>query len=1053
MNVIKPRGLGIIHKVYPDPPKAFLSIGILGFVDFRQPQAFLPDTEMWPFTKTALPDNTPLDLGMPKVFAEVLVFGKASPKGGAAVPAMAVEFALGAIRKRAIVFGDRYWRLGAAQLRPTPPKPFVEMPIDYAHAFGGPDFAKNPVGKGFAAEQRTRAGEVVELPNVEMPERPVVSAADHPEPHGFGPLDIAWSQRAAKAGTFNQNWVKSRFPANPVDQDPTINNAAPPDQWSEKWFSGDEPFAFSGMHPDYDGYNGRLPGMRTRAFIRQTQPDGATALLEVMLHAETVFLFPTDLKGIILYRGRAPAADASGRDITDLMIAYERLADEPRPQSHYAEVFALRTDAETKGLHSMNDLQLSPALPPEVQAERDAEREAYAAEELEKRQRRADRVYDGTLAKMGMALKPGATRPKVQPLPFPTITPGDLARGEVDLGGLLAAAKRAIDDAQIRSENLVAKGKANLAAMREQTAARAAAAINVPQPPPAVEKVLADLARQQAATAARGGPEAERAAAAIGDAVASAKAQSTPEALARLATAKIEAVPQAERLAAATDDVKDKLGGLADQLRGRLASARGEALTRLQDALRTIEEAMLPPGARGVATAASNVASSATALGGADRMIAALEASVAGVPADLQPEVMAKVAEAKNAMLTAVPHAAVSPPALPKIDSPFEMLPKEPAKAPTTSDPDALKALEVKSAAALDKSRRAARLESPDPLAPRTPLSAEESLRLREEAEAAAARGTSLAGRDFAGADLHGLSFRGVDLTGAMFEQADLTGADFSHAKLGRGVFAGAKLHNTRFDHADLRDSNLCRIKAEGASLAHTDLTRARLLYANCAKADFTGARFDHNILIDAQFGGAVLRETHWELCSVMNSAFAGADFSAAQMRLCSFMKTDLSKSVGKGATLFRVGIADCAADGVDFSESKLTRMAAAGGSTFRNGVFRRAQASRSTWFKVDLSGADFARADLDQAFIGESKAAQASFYRASLRRAVLIGTDFTDADFAEANLFMAMMNNATLDRAELRHASLYGAFTAGVSWRLTDLTKTNLRLTEFTRG
>jgi hypothetical protein len=192
MNVIKPRGLGIIHKIYPDPPKTFLSIGVLGFVDFRQPHAFLPDTEMWPFTKDVLPENTPLDLGMPKVFGEVLVVGKAMPKGGVAVPAMAVEFSLGAIRKRAVVFGDRYWRLGAAQLRPTPPKPFVEMPIDYAHAFGGPDYEKNPLGKGFAAEQRTRAGELVELANVEMPERPIVSPTDRPDPYGFGPLDISW---------------------------------------------------------------------------------------------------------------------------------------------------------------------------------------------------------------------------------------------------------------------------------------------------------------------------------------------------------------------------------------------------------------------------------------------------------------------------------------------------------------------------------------------------------------------------------------------------------------------------------------------------------------------------------------------------------------------------------------------------------------------------------------------------------------------------------------------------------------------------------------------
>jgi uncharacterized protein YjbI with pentapeptide repeats len=1042
MNVIKPRGLGIIHKIYSEPPKTFLSIAVLGFVDFRQPQAFLPDTEMWPFTKEVLPENTLLDLGMPKVFAEVLVFGKATPKSRVPVPAMAVEFAIGSIHKRAIVFGDRYWRLGGAQLRPTSPKPFLEMPVDYAHAFGGPDYEKNPLGKGFAAERRTRAGELVALPNVEMPERPIVSPADRPEPYGFGPIDIAWPQRSGKAGTFNQNWVRSRFPAAPEDQDPTIHNAAPPDQWSKTWFTGDEPFAFSGMHPDYDSYRGRLPGMRARAFIGQTQPGGAPALLEVMLHAETVFLFPSDLKAIVLYRGRAPAADSSGRDITDVMIAYERLADEPRPQSHYAEVFALRTDPETKGLHAMNDLQLSPVLPPETQAERDAERDAYAAALLEKQQRRADRLYDAALAKMGLAVKPDMPRPKVQPSPFPVFSPAEIARGEADVAGLVAVARRLMSEAEAQADAGVAKARTAIGELQEQAAARLAATPAAVQNP-AAERALADLARRQADLATRGGPEAERAAAAIDETVISAKTKLTAEALARQATAKIEPVP----LAAVNDDVRGKLGGLADQLRGRLAGASIREQEALQDALRAIEQAMLPTGLRGApaAPAFDAAAGSAALSGHATQMIAALEASVGRLPADLQPEVAAKAAEAKAALQSAAARATGS--------LPFEILPKDPAKEAAPLDDAALNAAMPKMAAARDAGSRALRLESPEPLAPTAPLSSEQQLQMRAAAEAAIARGASLAGHDFAGADLRGLSFEGLDLTGAMFEQGNLTGADFSHARLARAVFTAASLDKARFDHADLRESNLCRVKASGASLTQANLARARFLYANCERADFTGSRFDHNIFLEVHFAGAVLRESRWEFCSITQAAFPEADFSAAEMRLCSFMKTDLSQCVAKGATLFRVGITDCPADGADFSDSKLTRMAAAGGSSFRNGVFRRAQASRSTWFKVDLSGADFARADLDQAFMGECKAVQASFYRAVMRRAVLIGTDFTDSDFAEANLFMAMLRNATLDRAELRHASLYGAFTEGVSWRLCDLTKANLRLTEFTRG
>ena len=40
----------------------------------------------------------------------------------------------GDVDKRLAVVGDREWRGGV----PTNPTPFVEMPIDWRHAFGGP---------------------------------------------------------------------------------------------------------------------------------------------------------------------------------------------------------------------------------------------------------------------------------------------------------------------------------------------------------------------------------------------------------------------------------------------------------------------------------------------------------------------------------------------------------------------------------------------------------------------------------------------------------------------------------------------------------------------------------------------------------------------------------------------------------------------------------------------------------------------------------------------------------------------------------------------------
>ncbi len=1052
MNVIKPRGLGILTKVYQDRPTIYLSLGILGYFDFAAPDAFLPDTAMWPFVQGELPENSPLDLGMPKVCGEVLVFGKAMAKAGVAVPAMPVEVAIGPLRKRAIVFGNRYWKLGLAGLRPTEPVPFTEMPIDYAHAFGGPGFARNPTGKGCDAERRSHAGEAVGLPNVEAPERPVVSVADRPDPYGFGPLDIAWADRTGKAGTFDDNWFKTRSPSAPRDQDPTLYNAAPPDQWRrDGWFALDEPFALAGFHAEHAVDRGQLPGMRARAFIQQKQPDGVTALLEIGLHLETVFLFASARKGVVLYRGRVPVQDIDGRDVTDIMIAYERMTDAPRSHEHYIEVFKLRTDPETKGLHALNDLQLAPALPPEIEAERETEREDFAAAELAKRQRRLDRAYDAALAAGGLALKPGALRPIAAPSTMPIITPQDIARGEVDLAGYVAAARRVLGEAEQQLAQTRAKG---LALQAESRAAQAVPAAAAPAGGP--EAALQHVAQQHSRLSALDGGDMSAALTRLDGTMAAHKAGLGLEASTLRATLRDELVEAEGPLAGAQAKVKATLAQTLGGMRRRLLDTPQQDADGMKGALHAVEAALHPAPAlpTGSALPAVLPANPVGAAGAATQV--AMARAIEAAPPAVRGELLVKAGSTETALVAAAAkHAALPPiPAVTLDLGSFERLPPDaaPPKQSAASD-ETPEALQARQAALGDDGQRKARLNSPTAIAPPAALDAETAERLRAEAMQAAADGRSLAGRDFAGADLSGLSFRGLDLTGAMFEQANLSGTDFADADLMGAVFTEAVLVDARFDRADLRDTNFCAVSAAGASFVECDLTAARLLYADFQNADLSGARFERVIVMEGHFTGAVLQRTQWEKCSFMKAEFAEADFSGAQMRMCAFVKCDLTGALFRGATLYRVAVASCPADGADFCEARLTRMVASAGSSFVGGSFRRALAARSNWFKVDLTRADFTRAELDRTFMGDATAVEACFYRASLREAFLSGTDFTDADFSEANLFKANLRHAVLDRAELRHASLYCAVTEGASWHLADLTKANLRLTVFTRG
>lgn len=135
---------------------------------------------------------------------DLLVLGKAKAPNGEAVRQMTVSVSLGAFRHSLAVFGDRAWERNGAGLKPTEPRPFREMPITWANAYGGkvvsPVFdvpsTDNPAGKGFFLEERDAEG--VPLPNVEDPNALIRSPKDVPRPVGWAPYPLAGGVRMEK---------------------------------------------------------------------------------------------------------------------------------------------------------------------------------------------------------------------------------------------------------------------------------------------------------------------------------------------------------------------------------------------------------------------------------------------------------------------------------------------------------------------------------------------------------------------------------------------------------------------------------------------------------------------------------------------------------------------------------------------------------------------------------------------------------------------------------------------------------------------------------------
>lgn len=277
---------------------------------------------------------------------------------------LSVRWRVGNWSKALDVFGKRTmqgdWLRGAKLSRP---EPFTEMPLAYEFAYGGPDWKANPVGRG-------RQGE--EAPRIELPGQPPTGSKTAPLPAGFGPLAASWEPRCLRLGTYDQNWLKTRWPWFPKDCDWGHFNAAPPDQQLAGYLKGDEELEFDYLHPTHSYYRSRLPGIRSRCFILD-QEGSTRRFREVPLRLDTLWIDLEAEQLILVWRGQAAVRTPKLKEVERLIFMTEPLG-QPALPSRAIQIRLEQQEAEL--------------------AQRQAEAEAAAAAAQREKQAAFDRQAD-----------------------------------------------------------------------------------------------------------------------------------------------------------------------------------------------------------------------------------------------------------------------------------------------------------------------------------------------------------------------------------------------------------------------------------------------------------------------------------------------------------------------------------------------------------------------------------------------------------------------------------------------------------------------------------
>ena len=363
MRIVKPLRLGMLTRPFTHDQRRWLAVTVIAMTDsLRSDAKLIPEPHFWKIFGEEFGQDAAFDLAMPKSSPEFLVSGHAYTRHQEDKSRCAVRVRVAGVQKDLLVSGERFWVDG----RPSSPKPFESLRVDWRHAYGGPGFEENPVGMG-REDEMVNGLSARRLPHVEHPGARLHRPNQDVQPAGLGLVDIAAPSRASRLGRqYDEHWQEHLFPGFAKDMDWGYFNAAPPDQWlpaGEAGIAGAD-FEIWNMHPEHAVLHGKVPEWRARCVVVRGRINGLSLsegmLDDVPMRLDTAWFFPHLERIGLIYHGFIPVAEDDAADITHAMIALEHGVEPQKSLDTYRDVMMLRCESEDRALYGLFDEHLMP---------------------------------------------------------------------------------------------------------------------------------------------------------------------------------------------------------------------------------------------------------------------------------------------------------------------------------------------------------------------------------------------------------------------------------------------------------------------------------------------------------------------------------------------------------------------------------------------------------------------------------------------------------------------------------------------------------------------
>jgi uncharacterized protein YjbI with pentapeptide repeats len=344
MKLIQELEQSVIPKSFSYGDKHYLTISTLIYSDINTKEVFKGNL-LWKEVNDYVRESQGLDEGYLKSNGEILIYGDCFSKEYTTVKEVGFKLKCKEIEleKYLDIIGNRELKKNfLGHLSISEPEKFKKLKITYENSYGGGDFKKNPLGKGFT--KSIKFNQKISMPNIENKDNlQVTYNNDKAVPYCFEPLSMNWDGRVEKLGTYDENWRKNYWPYFAQDINFNVFNTAPSDQIIKGYFKGDESFELYNMHPVHSKLSGQLPRKSVKIFVTKEENEVET-FMQLESNIDTIIVFPELEKLVSIHRAIVEVPDDEYTNIKKVFTVTEDLDEKKHELKYYEELQEKRID-------------------------------------------------------------------------------------------------------------------------------------------------------------------------------------------------------------------------------------------------------------------------------------------------------------------------------------------------------------------------------------------------------------------------------------------------------------------------------------------------------------------------------------------------------------------------------------------------------------------------------------------------------------------------------------------------------------------------------------